>query len=160
MVYQNNFLERRHTEVYIWFRHFSIDNLEDGFYYYGDAWLWLMLVQWLHLIPERFLTFSQHAQEWIFGIWVTWWQHYVALLVLVSNRKEDQSAAVLVVHQALEVVSVVHCAERDEINNYRKENRDGHSRKCFSFIHNNLFFQNLQYIINFLDLSFYKRWSI
>ena len=39
-----------------------------------------MLVQRLHLIPERFLTFSQHAPEWIFGVEVKWRKHYVALL--------------------------------------------------------------------------------
>ena len=51
-----------------------------------------------------------------------WRKHYVALLavikmvllVLVSNRKEDQSAVVL----------VVHCQEGNEINHHRKENRD------------------------------------
>ena len=46
------------------------------------------------------------------------------LLVLVSNIKEDQSAAVLVVHRALEAVSTVHCQERNEINNHRKDSRD------------------------------------
>ena len=68
-----------------------------------------MLVQLLHLIPERILTFSQHAQEWIFEIQVRWRKHSVALLVLVSNLKEDQSAVVLVVQQTLEAVLAVHC---------------------------------------------------
>ena len=55
------------------------------------------------------------------------------LLILVSNLKEDQSAVVLVVHQALEVVPTVHCQGRNEINNHRNENRAWHSRKfCFS----------------------------
>ena len=48
----------------------------------------------------------------------------IVLLVLVSNLKEDQSAAVLVVHQALEAGSAVHSRERNEINNHRNENRD------------------------------------
>ena len=47
----------------------------------------------------------------------------MVLLVLVSNLKEDQSTAVLVVHQALEAVSVVRCQERNKINTSRKENR-------------------------------------
>ena len=91
--YRKNSLERRHNEVYAWFRNFTIQNLEDWFYCCGDAWLWLMLVQLLHLIPTRFFTFSQHAQEWIFGVQVKWRQHYVALLVLVLNPKEDPSAS-------------------------------------------------------------------
>ena len=91
-----------------------------------------MLVHWLHLISERFLIFSQHAQEWIFGVSVKRRKHYVALLVLESNLKEDPSAVVLVVHQALEAVSAVHCSEINEINNHRKENRDWHSRKLLS----------------------------
>ena len=51
------------------------------------------------------MPFSQHAQEWMFGVLVKLREHYVALLVsikivlmvLVSNLKEDQSAVVLVV---------------------------------------------------------------
>ena len=93
-----------------------------------------MLVQLLHLLPERFRTVSQHALEWIFGVWVRWRKHYVVLLaaikivllVSVSNIKEDQSAVVLVVHYQ----------DRNEINHNRKENRDWHSRKFLS----NLFF--------------------
>ena len=89
-----------------------------------------MLVQWLHLILERFLTFSQHEQERMFVTEVKLRKHYVALLaiietvllVFVSNLEEDLSAVVLVVHQALEVISAVHCQERKEINNHRKEN--------------------------------------
>ena len=123
----------------------------------GYAWLWLMLVQLLHLIPERFLTFSQHAQEWIFGVWVKLRKHYVALLVLVSNLKEDPSAVVLVVHQALEVVSAVHCQERNEINNHRKENRDWHSRKFFSFIHSQSLLQELEINHQLLRPHFLKK---
>jgi hypothetical protein len=48
----------------------------------------------------------------------------VALLVLVSNLKEDHSAVILVVHQALDAVLAVHCQERNEINNHRNGNRD------------------------------------
>ena len=131
MEYQKHFLERRHTEMYTWSRNCRIDNLDDWFNYCGYAWLCLMLVQLLRLIPERFLTFSQHAQGWIFGVWVRLRKHYVALLVLVSNLKEDQSAVALVVHQALEMVSAAHCQERNEINNHRKENRHWHSREFF-----------------------------
>ena len=40
------------------------------------------------------------------------------------NLTKDQYAALLVVHQALEVGSAVHCQERNEINNHKKENRD------------------------------------
>jgi hypothetical protein len=80
-----------------------------------------MLVQLLHLIPKRFLTFNQHAQEWIFDVEAKLRKHYVTLLAvikyvllgLVSNLKEDQSAFVL----------VVHCHERNEINHNREENR-------------------------------------
>jgi hypothetical protein len=50
-------------------------------------------------------------------------KHYVALLILGSNLKEDQYAAVLVVHQALEAVLAAHCEESEEINHNRKENR-------------------------------------
>ena len=145
MEYQKDFLERRHTEVYTWFRNFRIDNLEDGFYYCGYAWLWLMLAQLLHLIPERFFTFCPHAQEWIFRVWVTLRKHCLVVLVIVSNLKEDQSVGALVVHQALEVVSAAHYQERNEINNHRNENRDWHSKEFFpvpSFIHNHLFFKN------------------
>ena len=122
-----------------------------------------MLVQLLHPISEGFLTSSQHAQEWILGVQVKWRKHYVALLVLVSNLNEDQSAVVLVVHQALEAVSAVHCQERNEINNHPKENRDWHSRKFFSFIHTNLSFENLKWIIKFSGFTSKKddlsRWS-
>jgi hypothetical protein len=83
-----------------------------------------MLVQLLNLIPERLLTFSQYTQEWIFGVEVKLRKHSVALLVLVSNLEENPSTVVLVVHQALEAVSTVHCQERNEINNHRKDNRD------------------------------------
>ena len=83
-----------------------------------------MLVQLLHLISTRFLTFSQHAQEWIFGNEVKLLKEYVALLVIVSNLKEDLSAFVLAVQQALEAVSALHRQERNEINNHGKENRD------------------------------------
>ena len=83
-----------------------------------------MLVQLLHLILERFLTFSQHAQEWISEVEVKWRKHHVALLALVLDLKEDPSAVALVVHQALEAISTVHCQERNEINNHRKDNRD------------------------------------
>jgi hypothetical protein len=51
-------------------------------------------------------------------------KHYVTLLALVLNLKEDQSAVVLVVYQALQAVLAVHCQERNEISNHRKENRD------------------------------------
>ena len=103
-----------------------------------------MLVQWLHTTPERFLTFSQHAQIWIVGVEVKWPKHHVALLVLVPNLKEDQSAGGIAVHQALQAVSAVHCQERNEINNHLIENIDSHSRKFFSFIYNNIFFKNLK----------------
>ena len=93
-----------------------------------------MLVQLLHLIPEKFLIFRQHASEWILGVWVKLRKHYVALLVLVSNLNEDQSAVVLVVHQVLQGVSAVHCQERNEISNHRKENRCWHSRKFLSSV--------------------------
>ena len=69
-------------------------------------------------------------------------KHYVALLVFVTNLEENPSTVVLVVHQALEAVSAVHCQESNEINNHRKEKRDSHSRKFFSFIHTNLLFKN------------------
>ena len=128
MEYQKNVLERRHTEVHTWFRNFRTDDLKDWFYCCVYAWLWVMLVQLLHLIPKRFLTFSQRAPEWTFGVWGKLRTHHVALLALVSNLKEDQSAVVLVVHQTLEAVSAVHCQERNEINNHRKD-RDCHSRK-------------------------------
>ena len=72
------------------------------------------IVQWLHLIPKRFLIFCQHAQEWIFVVGVKFRKHYVPLLVLVSNLKKDQSAVALVVRQTLEVVSSVHCQETNE----------------------------------------------
>ena len=117
--------------MYTWFRYFRIDNLEGWFYYCGYAWLWFMLVQLLHLIPEKWLTFSQHAAEWIFGVDVKLWKHYVALFVLVPNLKEDQSAVFLLVHQVLVVVSTVHRQERNQISNHRKENRAWHSRKFF-----------------------------
>ena len=97
-----------------------------------------MLVQLLHLIPKRFLTFSQHAQKWIFRIQLKLFAtRKIVLLVLVSNLQEDQSAAVFAVHQALEVVSAVQCQERNEINHNRKENGDWHSRKflCSSFFY-------------------------
>ena len=90
MEYQNNFLNRRHTEVYTWFRNIRIDNLEDWFYFYGYSWLWSMLVQLLHPIPKSFLTFSQHAQEWIVGVWVKWRKHYMALLA-VGNCIKSQA---------------------------------------------------------------------
>ena len=48
-------------------------------------------------------------------------KHYVPLLILVSNLKEDQSAFVLVVHQTLEMVSAVQCSGSDEINKHRKK---------------------------------------
>ena len=88
-----------------------------------------MLFPMVHPIPERFLIISQHAQEWIVGVWVNLGNHYVALLIRVSNLKEDQSAVVLVVHQAQEAGSAVHCQERNEIENHRIENRDWHSRE-------------------------------
>jgi hypothetical protein len=82
-----------------------------------------MLVQFLH--PEEgFLIFGQHAKEWMFGFEVKLRKYYMASLVIVSNLKEDQSAVVLVMQQALEAVSTVHCQEIDEINNNGKENRD------------------------------------
>ena len=130
MQYQKNFLGRRHKEVCTWFRNFIIDNLEDWFYYCGYTSLWLMLVQFLYP-QERFLIFSQHAQECIFEVWVKWRKHCVALLVIVSNLKEDQSAVALSVYQALEAVPTMHFQERNEINNHRKENSDWHSRKFF-----------------------------
>jgi hypothetical protein len=81
-----------------------------------------MLVQLLHLISERYLIFSQHAQKWISVLQVKSRKYYVALLaaitmvllVVVSNRKEDRSAVVL----------AVHCQERNEINYQRKRNTD------------------------------------
>lgn len=48
----------------------------------------------------------------------------MALLMFVSNLKEDPSAVVLVVHQAVDAISAVYCQKRNEINDYRKENRD------------------------------------
>ena len=83
-----------------------------------------MQVQLLHLILDSLLTFSQHGPEWIFGNEVKLLKEFVVLLVLVSNLKEHPSAVALVVHQALEAVSAVHCQERNEINSRRKENRD------------------------------------
>ena len=127
------------------------------FYYCGYTWLWLMLVQLLHLIPERFLILFQHAQECIIGIYVKWRKHYVALLVLVPNLKEDQSAVVLVVHQALEAVSAVRCQERNEINNHRKEIRDGHSREFLSFVPTNLFFKEFETNHQLLRPHFLKK---
>ena len=59
-----------------------------------------MLVQLLRAL-EELLTFSQHAPEWIFGVKATLRKQYVVLLEFVSNLKEDQSAVVLVVQQAL-----------------------------------------------------------
>ena len=108
-----------------------------------------MLVQWLHPIPEKFFTVSQLAQEWICGILVKWRKHYVALLVLVSNVKEDQSAVVIVVHQALEAVSAVHCQERNQIKNHRNVNRDRHSRKFLS----NSFFYSHQSLLQELEIN-------
>ena len=159
MEYKENSLERRHNEVYTWFRNFRIDNLENDqvfiFYHHGYAWLWLMLVQLIRLIPERFLTFCQHAQDWIVGVWVKLRKRYVALLVL--NLNEGPSAVARVMHQALEAVSTVHGHERDEINNHRKGSRDWHSRKCFSFIYNNIFFKNWKSIINYFRPHFLKK---
>lgn len=156
MEYQKNSPERRHTEVYTWCRNFRIYNLEDWFYYYDYAWLWLMLFQLLHLIPTRFLIFCQYAQEWTCGVLVKLRKHYVVLLVPVANLKEDRSAFVVVVHQALEAASTVHCQNRNRINDTLKENRDWRSRKLFSFIHNNIFSKNLKWIINFADVTFKK----
>ena len=100
-----------------------------------------MLLQLLHP-QERFLIFCQHAQDWIFGVWVKLRKYYVALLVLVLNLEEDQSAVVLVVHQALEVVSAVHCQERNEINNHRNGDRDWPTGKVssssFFYLHRSL----------------------
>ena len=70
-----------------------------------------MLVHLLHLIPERFLTFCQHAKEWIVEVSMKLRQAYVVLLaaieivllVPVSNLKRYQSAAVLVVHYQKEM---------------------------------------------------------
>ena len=58
-----------------------------------------------------------------FGDYMELRKHYVALLILVSNLEEDQSAVVLVVCQVLEAVSAMHCQERNEINNHRREIR-------------------------------------
>ena len=131
MEYQMNFLERRPTEVYTRFRNFRIDNLEDWFYYCGYAWLRLRPVQLLHP-QEGFLIISQHAPEWIFGVEVKLRKHDVALLLLVPNLKEDQSAVVLVVYQVLESISAVHCQETNEINHNQKEIRDWHWREFLS----------------------------
>ena len=80
-----------------------------------------MLSQLLHLIPDRFLIFSQHAQEWIFRIEGKLFAAIkIVPLILVSNLRADQYAIVLVVYQALEVISAVHCQEGNEINNHRK----------------------------------------
>ena len=94
MEYRKNFLERRRTEVYIhlisWFQNPSLRRWPSLLFYYdGYAWLWLMLVQLLHLIPERFLTFNQHAQEWILGVWVKWRKHYAVLLALDTCIKSQ-----------------------------------------------------------------------
>ena len=97
-----------------------------------------MLVQLLHLIPERFLILCQHAQEWIFEIQVKWRKHSVALLASVSNLKEDQSVVALVVQQTLEAVLVVHCQEGNEINNNRKENRLTFEKVFFFYPHQSL----------------------
>ena len=52
------------------------------------------------------------AQEWIFRVGVKLFGALkIVLLVLVSNRNEDQCAVVL----------GGHCQERNEINNHRKE---------------------------------------
>ena len=137
MEYQRSFLEKRHTEVDTWFRHFRIDNLEDWFYRCGNASLWLMLVQLLHLIPKRFLTFSQHAPERIFGVSVKLPTYYVALLAALKtvrwylyqiSRKTSLQLFSLSTRRR-EVVSAMHCQERNDINNHRKENRDWHTRK-------------------------------
>jgi hypothetical protein len=67
------------------------------------------------------------------------------LLVFVSNRKEDQSAVVLVVHEALDAVSAVHCKEGNEINNNRKETEVDIQESFFpviSSINTNLFVRN------------------
>ena len=91
-----------------------------------------MLVQLLHLIPERFLIFCQYAQEWMFEVWVKLRKQNVALMVLVLKLKEGQYAVVLAVHQALQVGSAVQCQERNETNNHWNENKDWHSREFLS----------------------------
>ena len=42
-------------------------------------------------------------------------------VVTCINLKEDQSAVVLAVHQAMKAVSAAHCQERNETNRNRKE---------------------------------------
>ena len=154
--------------MYTLFRNFTVDNMEEWFYCCSDVQLWLMLVQLRHLVPERFLIFCQHAQEWIFGVEVKWRKQHVALLgaiktvlsVLVSNLKKDQSAVVLVAHQALEVVSGVHCQERDAINHHRNENRDWHSRK-FSLLFTLISISRIRNKLSTSQTSLSKkRWSI
>ena len=85
------------------------------------------------------------------------------LLILVSNLKEDQSAVVLVVYQVLEVISAVHCQERNEINNNRKENTDRHSRKflssSFVYSHQSLL-QEFEINSSTSQTSLLKKWSI
>ena len=82
-----------------------------------------MLVQLLHP-QEWFLIICQHAQEWIFEGLSEVAKALCGAFGICINLKEVQSAVVLVVHRALEVVSAVHCQKRNEINNHRKENRD------------------------------------
>ena len=74
-----------------------------------------------------------------------------------GTLKVGQSAVVLAVHQALEAVSAVHCQERNEINNHRKENRDRHYRKKIFFYPQQYLLQELEINHHFLRWHFRKK---
>ena len=63
-------------------------------------------------------------------------------------------------HQALELVSAVHCQERDEINNHQKDNKDWQSRKFFLLFTPISSSRIGNEFIHISDLTFYWRWFI
>ena len=54
------------------------------------AWLWLMLVQLLNLIPKKLLLFCQHAPEWISEVQLQSRKRYVALLAVDTCIKSQR----------------------------------------------------------------------
>ena len=135
--YQKNCLERRHAEVDTRFCNFRIDNLEaDPVFYFvidGYAWLWLMVVQWLHQILKMFLIFRQHAPR--MDIWDLIEDAKAlcrAVEYLYQIWRKTTSAVVRVVHQALEVISAVHC-QRKKWNQEQSKRKQGLTFKKVSF---------------------------
>ena len=136
MEYQKNFLERRHTEVCTWFPKFRIDHLEYDqvfdLHHCGHAWLWLMLVQLLHLIPERLLDLQSACARmdmWGFSKLAEVLCGAVGSVYQISRKTRLQLFSLCT--RGCRSVSAVHCSRKKWNQQQSKRNSEIDTRESF-----------------------------